>query len=856
MAKDVKFIISANASRAEAEIRKLQTTGSTVSDSLSRSFEAMGIRSSVAIEKERATSVAAYERIKASGVASAQEIGRAKAALAVKTSDLDKELKGVKVSSDSLGGSFSLLQTAISGVIAGFGISELVQARIEIDKITNGLAAVSGANAGADYGFVRGEVDRLGLSLKETAKGFVSLSASSKGTSLEGEQTRKIFSAVAGASTVLGLSADDTSGILRALSQMMSKGTVQSEELKGQLGERLPGAFNLAAKAMGLTTAELQKHLEAGTVLATDLLPKLAAELEKTYGAQVQNAAKSTQAELNRLSTAMFDLKAKAAEGDTFADFFRGATATTEVVGDNLDVVKAALVAVTASSVISGLGALAAKIKAVGAAGAVAQAGLFGMAAAAGYAAGKGIDVGVYKATGYDISGNNEYEASQKRLTEATKRFNEVSELERQANIAQTTEKEKAVVASNKQAEATKTVSASLSEYSKAVEKLGSLQLKAAASGFAEDLKQQAVYLKANNTLAANMSAPIQQYMNVIDDAYGRQLDLQKQIGQALFKTGADQRTIAQQSITIAQTEKAAAETRLGAWTQYYDSLRALHSTTMADMAKSQTELMNIRMTTGDLVSQVQQKMMTPMQQYYAQVGQLEQKQQMAQQLSSDEKIKMLQQVQQSWAGLSNEIKDGDNVLLTQAKAAATAINNITTIGTQLEAEKAAQITKQQETITSLQATMTSAASMITEYQTKVTELDGTIAALTRTFSLTLKDEASGTIKAIKSELDQLRDKTITVSVQYQQVSGGSSETAPMGSFASGTDYVPATGLYLLHRGEEVKNTARVTAESKTTNNAASYNFSGNIVLPNVTNQTTARELFTEFQKLARRQAA
>jgi hypothetical protein len=80
MAKDVRFLISANVDRAEQEIRKLQSSGKAVSDSLAGAFESLGIRSTVAIEKERAASIAAYERIKASGVASAAEIGRAKAA--------------------------------------------------------------------------------------------------------------------------------------------------------------------------------------------------------------------------------------------------------------------------------------------------------------------------------------------------------------------------------------------------------------------------------------------------------------------------------------------------------------------------------------------------------------------------------------------------------------------------------------------------------------------------------------------------------------------------------------------------------------------------------------------------------
>ena len=49
---------------------------------------------------------------------------------------------------------------------------------------------------------------------------------------------------------------------------MISKGKVQAEELRGQLGERLPSAFQLAAKAMGMTTAQLDKFMADGKLTA------------------------------------------------------------------------------------------------------------------------------------------------------------------------------------------------------------------------------------------------------------------------------------------------------------------------------------------------------------------------------------------------------------------------------------------------------------------------------------------------------------------------------------------------------------------------------------------------------------
>ena len=98
------------------------------------------------------------------------------------------------------------------------------------------------------------------------------------------------------------------SGALLAVSQMISKGTVQAEELRGQLGERLPGAFQIAARAMGVSTQELGKMLEQGKVVADDFLPKFAAELQKTY--QVgEKALTGLTAETSKLKNAWFDLK-------------------------------------------------------------------------------------------------------------------------------------------------------------------------------------------------------------------------------------------------------------------------------------------------------------------------------------------------------------------------------------------------------------------------------------------------------------------------------------------------------------------------------------------------------------------
>jgi lambda family phage tail tape measure protein len=220
--------------------------------------------------------------------------------------------------SDSLSGRLSVLRGHMAGAavlgagaaIAAFS-SEIVQTGMALQRMTTGLNFATGsAEAGRqEYAFLRNQVQELGLDLDTSGRAFMRFAAAAKGTALEGGQARDIFRAVASAATVMGLSAPEAEGALLAISQMISKGTVQAEELRGQLGERLPGAFQIAARAMGMTTAELGKLLEAGGLAASDFLPKFAAELQRTVGGTLPEAARSAQAESNRLNSAWTEMK-------------------------------------------------------------------------------------------------------------------------------------------------------------------------------------------------------------------------------------------------------------------------------------------------------------------------------------------------------------------------------------------------------------------------------------------------------------------------------------------------------------------------------------------------------------------
>ncbi|MDK2124497.1 tape measure protein [Parachitinimonas caeni] len=232
--------------------------------------------------------------------------GRAGAAL----NGLAGAMQSVYASGSALAG------MALIGGLAAIGHAAL-EAQIQVDKLRAGLLfsnSGSSVAAGRDLEYLRVTANKLGLEFTSTSASYMKLAAASRGTSLEGQKTRDIFESVAKASSVMGLSAVETEGALLAISQMISKGSVQAEELRGQLGERLPGAFQIASRAMGVSTSALSKMLEQGQVISDDFLPKFAQQLKTELGDAAEQAGDRAQAVVNRLANSWHEFKVSVAE--------------------------------------------------------------------------------------------------------------------------------------------------------------------------------------------------------------------------------------------------------------------------------------------------------------------------------------------------------------------------------------------------------------------------------------------------------------------------------------------------------------------------------------------------------------
>ncbi|EKD2855650.1 tape measure protein [Escherichia coli] len=192
----------------------------------------------------------------------------------------------------------------------------IMNAGLKRDSAQRAAKFVLGDKASEAEVFIRNLADKTGLNISEGLSSYAKFAAGAQG-SMSQEQTQELFGNATAMSRLMGLSNDELNGILKAFEQMASKGKIQAEELRGQLGDRMAGAFKLFAEALGMTATELDKAMKDGKVLSADTLPKVA----KQMGLMIDKAggwaevAKSTQTALGKLANNWDDTMVKIFSG-------------------------------------------------------------------------------------------------------------------------------------------------------------------------------------------------------------------------------------------------------------------------------------------------------------------------------------------------------------------------------------------------------------------------------------------------------------------------------------------------------------------------------------------------------------
>ncbi|ENA5460511.1 tape measure protein [Escherichia coli] len=179
----------------------------------------------------------------------------------------------------------------------------IMNAGLKRDSAQRVAKFVLGDKASEAEVFIRNLADKTGLNISEGLSSYAKFAAGAQG-SMSQDETQQLFGNATAMSRLMGLSNDELNGILKAFEQMASKGKIQAEELRGQLGDRMAGAFKLFAEALGMTATELDKAMKDGKILSSDTLPKVA----KQMGLMIDKAggwaevAKSTQTALGKLA--------------------------------------------------------------------------------------------------------------------------------------------------------------------------------------------------------------------------------------------------------------------------------------------------------------------------------------------------------------------------------------------------------------------------------------------------------------------------------------------------------------------------------------------------------------------------
>lgn len=193
----------------------------------------------------------------------------------------------------------------------GIGLTELVgrfaQVARETSRVTTALKNVSGGTAqyADNLSYVTRLAKQYGLEVNALTSNYARFIATVNVSGMSLLDQRKIFESLSRASTAFGLSAEQTNYVFTALSQMMSKGKISSEELRQQMGEQLPVALQAMAKAAGVSMGELDKLLQQGQLMSADILPKFADALNEL----IPNVSTDNlESSINRLQNTFTDL--------------------------------------------------------------------------------------------------------------------------------------------------------------------------------------------------------------------------------------------------------------------------------------------------------------------------------------------------------------------------------------------------------------------------------------------------------------------------------------------------------------------------------------------------------------------
>jgi tape measure domain-containing protein len=228
-------------------------------------------------------------------------------------------------------------------------LREIPKAGLEQQSTQASLLGIFGTKQGEEnIAFIHKVANEAGQSLVVLEQAYRRYAPSAILAGAKQKEVNQSFKDFAEVGTILHLPEEKINSLFLALDQMYAKGVVQSEEVKKQLGNVLPGAVETFAISMGKTPAAFMAAMKANEVVAKDAVPIFAAYYRKIFGGpddSVFNLVKDRlQSNLYRLETSYTDLNRKIFQDsqNTLNDIVKATVTMVSKVTDNIEGIKQA----------------------------------------------------------------------------------------------------------------------------------------------------------------------------------------------------------------------------------------------------------------------------------------------------------------------------------------------------------------------------------------------------------------------------------------------------------------------------------------------------------------------------------
>ena len=211
-------------------------------------------------------------------------------------------LRGIQFQAIAMAGALGAGVTSLSGLLSSLvnTAREAGRARVVLRNISSDAREYS-----RSLKFLTDLTDKYGTDLIGTTEAFAKFKAAATPAGIALAEQERIFSNISKAMASFGISGGEASLTMMAITQMMSKGKISSEELRRQLGERMPVAMQAMANAAGVSMAQLDKLLKEGKLRSADIMGKFSDELAKLSG---NTSTDNLESSLGRLKNAFTDL--------------------------------------------------------------------------------------------------------------------------------------------------------------------------------------------------------------------------------------------------------------------------------------------------------------------------------------------------------------------------------------------------------------------------------------------------------------------------------------------------------------------------------------------------------------------